>query len=41
VENYTKLQAEYTKARQEVSETKKNSELSPEDKAAVDFIKNN
>lgn len=41
VENYTKLQAEYTKARQEVSETRKNSELSPEDKAAIDFIKNN
>lgn len=40
LENYTKLQAEYTKARQEVSETKKNSELTPEDKAAIDFIKN-
>lgn len=39
LENYTKLQAEYTKARQEVSETKKNNELSDEDKAAIDFLK--
>lgn len=41
LENYTKLQAEYTQARQEVSETKKNSELSDEDKVAIDFIKKN
>ena len=41
LENYKKLQGEFTKSRQELSENKKNSELSPEDKAAIDFIKNN
>ena len=41
LENYKKLQGEFTKSRQELSETKKTSELSPEDKAAIDFIKNN
>jgi len=41
LETYKKLQWEYTKSRQEVSETKKQSELSTEDKAAIDFIKNN
>lgn len=41
VENYTKLQWEYTKAKQELSKNKKESELSPEDKAAIDFLKNN
>jgi len=39
LENYKKLQWEFTKSRQELSENKKNSELSPEDKAAIDFIK--
>ena len=38
---YKKLQAEYTKSRQELSELKKTSELSDEDKAAIDFIKRN
>ena len=38
---YKRLQAEYTKSRQELSDIKKNSELSDEDKAAIDFIKNN
>lgn len=38
---YKKLQAEYTKSRQELSEFKKTSELSDEDKAAIDFIKKN
>jgi len=41
LETYKKLQGEYTKSRQEVSETKKNTELSTEDKAAIDFIKKN
>lgn len=38
---YKKLQAEYTKSRQELSDIRKNSELSDEDKAAIDFIKKN
>ena len=38
-EEYKKLQKEYTKSRQELSEIKKETELSPEDKAAIDFIK--
>lgn len=41
LDNYKKLQGEYTKSRQELSETKKNSELSPEDQAAINFIKEN
>ena len=40
-EEYKKLQAEYTKSRQELSSIKKNSELSDEDKAAIEFIKKN
>ena len=40
-EEYKKLQKEYTKSRQELSDLKKNSELSDEDKAAIDFIKKN
>ena len=38
-EDYKKLQAEYTRSRQELSELKKTSELSDEDKAALDFLK--
>lgn len=41
LENYKKLQGEFTRSKQELSENKKNSDLSPEDKAAVDFIKKN
>lgn len=41
LENYKKLQGEYTKSRQELSNTKKNSELSDEDKRAIDFLKKN
>jgi len=40
-EEYKKLQAEYTKSRQELSEFKKTSELSDDDKQAVDFLKKN
>ena len=40
-ESYKKLQGEYTKSRQELSNTKKNSELSDEDKIAIDFLKKN
>jgi len=36
---YKKLQAEYTKSRQELSEFKKKSEMSEEDKAAYDMMK--
>lgn len=36
---YKRLQAEYTKSRQELSEFKKTSELSEDDKKALDFIK--
>lgn len=35
------LQAEYTKSRQELSETKKQSTLSDEEKSALEFIKQN
>ena len=38
---YKKLQAEYTKSRQELSEFKKTSELSEDDKAAIAFMKKN
>ena len=38
---YKKLQAEYTKSRQELSENKKQSEMSDEDKDAYNFIKEN
>ena len=38
---YKKLQAEYTKSRQELSEIKKQSEMSDEDKDAYNFIKEN
>jgi len=41
MDSYKKLQWEYTKSRQEISENKKNSELSDEDKSAIDFIKKN
>lgn len=41
LENYTKLQGEYTRATQETSKTKKESELSSDDKAAIDFLKKN
>ena len=41
LENYKKLQGEFTRSKQELSDNKKNSDLSPEDKAAIDFIKNN
>lgn len=40
-ESYKKLQGEYTKSRQELSDTKKASELSQEDKNAIDFLKKN
>ena len=38
---YKRLQAEYTKSRQELSEFKKSSELSEEDKNAIAFLKKN
>lgn len=38
-DEYKRLQAEYTKSRQELSKLKKDSELSDEDKQAIDFIK--
>jgi hypothetical protein len=40
LENYKKLQAEYTKSRQELSGAK-NEQLSDDEKAALDFLKNN
>jgi len=40
-DEYKKLQAQYTQSRQELSEFKKTSELSEEDKVAVEFIKKN
>ena len=40
-ENYKNLQWEFTRKTQELSKNKKESELSDEDKAAVDFIKQN
>jgi hypothetical protein len=40
-DSYKKLQGEYTKSRQELSTSKKESELSDEDKNAIAFLKKN
>ncbi len=41
LDNYKNLQGEFTRKTQELSQTKKSSELSDDDKAAIEFIKQN
>jgi len=41
VKNYKSLQAEYTRKTQELSKTKKESEISDEDRRAIDFLRAN